>query len=65
MFYCTGFCTGLNNIMLAIKEKTETQSKPIAFDRERTEKALNSGGPVKLPQGLSREEKRQFIINSN
>ena len=51
--------------MLAIKEKTETQSKPIAFDRERTEKALNSGGPVKLPQGLSREEKRQFIINSN
>lgn len=40
------------------------RQKKAPFDRARMEKALASGPAVAIPAGLSREEKRQFILNS-
>jgi hypothetical protein len=48
--------------MLATKTKDEL--KVVRFNRERMEKALSSDKPTKLPKGLSREEKRQFILKN-
>ena len=42
------------------KEKNRTKS----FNRTRMQRALKSGDPITIPLGLSREELRQFIINS-
>lgn len=35
-----------------------------SIDMDRLEKAMNSGAPVTIPRGLTREQKRQFIINN-
>lgn len=37
--------------------------KAAPFNRARMEKALASGPATTIPAGLSREEKRQFILN--
>lgn len=37
--------------------------KPV-FDRQRVEHSLASGKPIELPRGLSREEKRRFIMSN-
>jgi hypothetical protein len=50
--------------MLATETKTIDKLKVVHFNRQRMEEALSSGKAVKLPKGLSREEKRQFILNN-
>ncbi len=39
----------------------KTVSEPTV---QRLKAALNSGGRIQLPKGLTREQKRQFIINN-
>ncbi|WP_157833126.1 hypothetical protein [Oceanospirillum maris] len=51
-----------------MKNPRDTQSAPIQtreigdFDLERMKKAI-SGEKIKIPQGLTREQKKQFILS--
>jgi hypothetical protein len=41
------------------------KQEKVQVDRKRMDYALSSGVPVKLPAGLSREEKRRFIMSNS
>jgi hypothetical protein len=51
--------------MQTVQENSQKKSQTKAFDRKRIEKSLSSGEPIKLPQGLSKEEIRDFILNNS
>jgi hypothetical protein len=50
--------------MKVLEKESEATKQNIGFNINGIKNSLNSGAPIKLPQKLSREEKRQFIINN-
>jgi hypothetical protein len=46
--------------MLAIEKNYHAESTNVKFDRKHIEKALSSQ-TIKIPMGLTREQKRAFI----